>query len=109
MKVLCVVPSYWPAVEFGGPIFALRHLNKHLADNGLDVTVYSTNVAIENQVAGNQEVRLDGIPVTYFSYSKPFERFSSAGWQFSIPLKRALTGGLKQFDLVYIAGIWNYP
>jgi glycosyltransferase involved in cell wall biosynthesis len=39
MKILQVIPSYWPATQFGGTVFASQTLNKALARQGLDILV----------------------------------------------------------------------
>lgn len=46
MKTLCVIPSYFPAFQYGGPIASVHGLNKQLVRKGIDVTVY-TNVRLE--------------------------------------------------------------
>lgn len=109
MKILCVVPSYWPAFEFGGPIFSVHALNRALRERGVEVSVYTTNVGLGDTVDVDKEVDVDGVGVTYFSYSKLFEFFGTTGWQFSLPLTKALKAHIPDFDLVYIVGIWNYP
>lgn len=116
MKILCVVPSYHPAFKFGGPIFSVHFLNKTLAKKGVEMTVYTTNVGLEEKVPADKEVNVDGVKVTYFSFSQTIEflgkffgLFGPTGWQFSRPLSRALKENLNNFDLVYISAIWNYP
>ena len=109
MKLLCVVPSYWPAFKYGGPISSVHGLNKTLVEKGVDVTVYTTNVGLERKVAVNQEVNVAGVKVFYFAFTKLFELFGRTGWQFSRQMTKALKRELKIFDLVYIVAIWNYP
>src|SRR5262245_33380977 len=43
IKVLHVVPSFYPAVCYGGPIFSVLALNKELANLGCEVRVITTN------------------------------------------------------------------
>ena len=109
MRVLCVVPSYWPAVQFGGPIFSVHNLNKALVKKSIDVTVYTTNVGLEGKVPTNQVVDIDGVKVNYFTFTKFFEFLGVTGWQLSFTLTNALKKNLKSFDLVHIVGAWNYP
>ncbi len=70
MKILCVIPSYYPAFKFGGPIASVHFLNKSLAKKGVEVTVYTTNIGLEGEVPINQEVNVDGVKVIYFNFSK---------------------------------------
>lgn len=109
MKILCVVSSYWPAFQHGGPIYSVHTLNKALVKRGVGVSVYTTNVGLKEKVPVNQMVEVDGVRVTYFSFAKFFEFMGATGWQFSLPLTRALKNNLKVFDIIYTVGIWNYP
>ncbi|MGI9534878.1 MAG: glycosyltransferase, partial [Thermodesulfobacteriota bacterium] len=109
MKILFVSPSYWPAYQFGGPIQSLHLLNKALNKNGAEITVYSTNIGLENKVKSDREIIVEGINVKYFSYSRMFEFVGTTGWQFSLPLTKALKENVVNYDLVYILSIWNYP
>ncbi len=109
MKILCVIPTYWPAFQFGGPIFSVHYLHKALAKKGIDVTVYTTNSGLVSKVPAGEEVNLEGVKVTYFGFTKFFEFMSKDGWQFSHKMARALKNNLKDFDLIYIVNIWSYP
>ncbi len=109
MRLLCVIPSYWPAFQFGGPIFSEHALNKALVTKGIDVNVYTTNVGLNGRVPNNQEVDVDGVRVTYFAFTRFFEFLGATGWQFSLPMANALKENLKRFDIIYIVAIWNYP
>jgi len=109
MRVLTVIPSYWPAFEFGGPIYCIHDLNKTLAEKGVDIHVYTTNVGLNGQVTPNSTTDVDGVKVTYFKFSSLFEGLGKTGWQFSLPLTKALKKDIKSFDLIYIVSVWNYP
>ena len=109
MKLLSVVPSYWPAFQFGGPIFSVHNLNKSLASKGIDVTVYTTNAGLEGMVPPDREIPIDGVKVTYFSFSHLLDFIGTSGWQFSLPMTRALKSTIIDFDIVYIVALWNFP
>lgn len=110
MKLLCVVPSYWPAFQFGGPIYSVHNLNKALVNKGVNVTVYTTNVGLDDgNVPINEEVNVDGVKVFYFKFIKFFEFLGTTGWQFSPQITKKLRENLKNFDIIYINAIWNYP
>ena len=68
MKILHVVPSYYPAVRYGGPIVSVHGLCKALVEEGHEVHVYTTNVDgdKESDVALGVPVDLDGVKVWYF-------------------------------------------
>jgi glycosyltransferase involved in cell wall biosynthesis len=109
MKLLCVVPSYWPAFQYGGPIYALHGLNMALVKKGINVHVYTTNVGLDRKIPVNLEIDVDGVKVTYFGFTKFFEILGGTGWQFSWPMTMALKENVKNFDLIYIVSVWNYP
>lgn len=109
MKLLIVNPYYWPAFKRGGPAVSLHYLSKALVKRGARVSVYTTNVALADKVALNQEIDVDGVRVTYFSFRNLSSLIAELGWQFSRPLSRALKKNIKSFDLVYIATVWSYP
>ena len=104
MKILHIVSSYWPAFEFGGPIQSVHLLNKNLASLGLDVTVYTTNAGLEDkkEILGKENI-LEGVKVNYFPY------FGPRNYNFSPALFFALKENIKNFDLVHITGVWNFP
>ncbi len=104
MKILSVNPSYWPAFKAGGPIWAIHNLNKNLVKKGVEVTVYTTNFYLEDQkVEFFKEHNLEGVKVFYFPY-RGYGNFT-----FSYSLWKALRDNLKDFDLVHISHIWNFP
>jgi hypothetical protein len=71
MRILHVVPSYLPAVRYGGPIFAVHGLCRALAKRGHEVQVFTTNIdgpGISPTPIGTP-VDLDGIknPIFFLS------------------------------------------
>ena len=71
MKILHIVPSYFPAYRHGGPILSVHGINKWLVKKGAEVTVYTTNIDGLNEldVPINQLVDVDGVKVYYFKAS----------------------------------------
>lgn len=109
MRLLCVSPSYWPAFQFGGPIFSVHELNKRLASKGVEVSVYTTNAGLEKKPGSIGQRELDNIRVNYFAYSKLLHSLGSTGWHFSPAMSRAVSKNINNFDIVYIVAVWNYP
>jgi glycosyltransferase involved in cell wall biosynthesis len=108
MKVLCISPSYWPAFQYGGTVFAAHYLNKALIKNGVEVAVYAAHVGVTEYPA-NRPVMVDGVPVTFFDIVKLFEFMNPTGWQYSPKMSRAFKENLRGFDIVHIHALWNYP
>ncbi|MBN2198088.1 glycosyltransferase [Candidatus Wolfebacteria bacterium] len=104
MKILHIVSSYWPAFEFGGPIQSVHILNKFLIKKGIDITVYTTNAGLRNKdIVVKKQVDLDGVKVFYFPY------FGYVHFTFSLSLFWAIKKNIKNFDLIHITGVWNFP
>ena len=53
MKILHVVPTYYPATRYGGPIRSVHGLASALASQGHDIHVYTTNAGWESSIAGS--------------------------------------------------------
>jgi glycosyl transferase family 4 len=68
MRILHVVPSYYPAVRYGGPIFAVHGLCRALAARGHELHVFTTNIDGPGITATPvaTPVDLDGVQVRYF-------------------------------------------
>ena len=68
MQILHVIPTYLPAVRYGGPIFATHGLCKALAARGHEVQVFTTNVdgPGNSRVPIGLPVNLEGVQVRYF-------------------------------------------
>ncbi len=109
MKILCVIPAYWPAFQLGGPIFSVHNLNRTLAKKTVDISVYTTNFGLPETTPNAGDFDVDGVKVTYFTFTRFFEYLGTTGWQFSLPMTAALRGNLRLFDVIYIVAIWNYP
>jgi glycosyltransferase involved in cell wall biosynthesis len=105
LKILHVIPSYFPAIQFGGPIQSVHLLNRSLVEQGVQVNVFTTNAGLENQ-KGYQSERwqeLGGVKVKYFPY------FGYVHYNFSVSLLKALFKSVKEYDLVHITAVWNFP
>ncbi len=105
MKILHVVPSYFPAVRYGGPIHSVHGLCKALAARGHDVEVFTTNVdgrGVSN-VPLNVPVDLDGVKVWYF----PVPMFRRLYW--SPAMTAALRRHVGRFDIVHTHSVFLWP
>src|SRR5882762_10400101 len=69
MRLLHVVPTYLPAVRYGGPIFAVHGLCQALVARGHEVEVFTTNIdgPGNSPVSVGIPVSVDGVQVRYFS------------------------------------------
>jgi glycosyltransferase involved in cell wall biosynthesis len=105
MKILHVVPSYLPAVRYGGPIFAVHGLCKALAARGHQVQVFTTNIdgPGDSLVPIGHPVDLEGVQVRYFSC--PLLR--RLYW--APTLGRELESEIGKFDAVHLHSVFLWP
>ena len=105
MKLLHVVPSYLPAVRYGGPIYSVHALCAALAARGHDVDVYTTNAdgaGISDVPVGVRVLR-DGVAVTYFPTGAGRRLFRSPA------MRAALAANVRTFDIVHTHSVFLWP
>ena len=101
MKILHIVPTYFPATRYGGPIQSVHDLNKNLVKLGHRVTVFTTNIDGDKNltVPMGEPQLLDGVEVWYFPATfRP--------WFFSYQMLLAIRHKLASFDLVHITSVF---
>lgn len=105
MRLLHVIPTYLPAVRYGGPIQTVHALCRALAGHGHDVHVYTTSVdgPFDSDVPLGRPVDMEGVKVTYFR-SAVLRRL-----YWSPALGRAIETGVPGFDLVHVHAIYLWP
>lgn len=105
MRILHVVPSYLPAVRYGGPIVSVHALSAALARRGHDVHVVTTNVDGngDSDVPLNHPVLMDGVNVHYFP-STTLRRL-----YYSPKMAAALAARLPTFDVVHLHSVFLWP
>jgi glycosyltransferase involved in cell wall biosynthesis len=105
LRILQVVPAYYPAVRYGGPIRSVHGLSAALVARGHDVHVYTTNIdgAADLDVPLDQPVDLDGVKVRYFAVRAP-RRLCWAP-----TLADRLRRTIDEFDLVHLHSVFLWP
>jgi glycosyltransferase involved in cell wall biosynthesis len=105
LRILHVVPTYYPAVRYGGPIRSVHGLSAALARRGHDVHVYTTNMdGDENlDVPLDSSVDIDGVNVHYFGV--PLLR--RLCW--SPSLGAQLRSSIGTFDVVHLHSVFLWP
>ena len=105
MRLLHVVPTYLPAVRYGGPIRSVHALCRALAADGHDTHVFTTSVdgPGDSDVPLQHPVDREGVKVTYF----PSERLRRLYW--SPPMRRALAAAVGSFDVVHLHWVFLWP
>lgn len=105
LRILHVIPHYYPAVRYGGPIRSVHGLAAASVALGHDVHVYTTNVdgRSVSDVAVCVPVDRDGVKVWYFPIGLGRKLYRSA------ELARALRATVASFDIVHIHYVWTWP
>jgi glycosyltransferase involved in cell wall biosynthesis len=105
MRILHVIPSYLPAVRYGGPIFATHSLCKALAARGHEVQVFTTNIdgPGNSPVPIKLRVDLEGVQVRYF----PCPLLRRLYW--APALGHALESEIGKFDVVHLHSVFLWP
>ena len=105
LRLLHIVPTYLPAVRYGGPIRSVHALCRSLAAAGHDVHVFTTSVDGDgdSNVPLGTPVDVEGVKVSYF----PSRHLRRLYW--SPPLGRALSSAVATFDLVHLHAIYLWP
>lgn len=106
MKILHVVPSYYPATYWGGPIFSVYALNNALARlPDVALTVLTTDTA------GPQvKERLDRIGLTgLYPDQEVIIARRIAGASVSPGLLRRLPGLVRRADVVHLTATYSFP
>jgi glycosyltransferase involved in cell wall biosynthesis len=105
LRILQVVPTYFPAVRYGGPIRSVHSLGKSLAERGHEVHVFTSSMdGPQNlNVPLNTPVNMDGVIVHYF----PARLFRRICW--CPAMRTALEGGTASFDVLHLHSIFLWP
>jgi glycosyltransferase involved in cell wall biosynthesis len=105
LRILQVVPAYYPAVRYGGPIRSVHALCAALVRRGHQVSVYTTNVdgEADSDVPLGTPVDMEGVLVHYF----PVPALRRLFW--SPALSRQLRRNVAEFDLVHVHSIFLWP
>jgi glycosyltransferase involved in cell wall biosynthesis len=105
LRILHVVPNYYPAVRYGGPIRSVHALSAALVQMGHEVHVFTSSMdgPVDLDVPEGTPVNLDGVLVRYFRV--PFLR--RLCWCPS--MHTALEAEVSSFDVVHLHSVFLWP
>jgi glycosyltransferase involved in cell wall biosynthesis len=105
MRILHVVPTYLPAVRYGGPMFSIHALCRSLAAMGHEVHVATTSLdgPDDLDVALGTPVDRDGVAVWYFPVTPPRRIARSPA------LGRHLRERMHAFDVLHTHAMFQWP
>ena len=105
MKILHVIPGYYPAIRYGGPTESVHLLNMALAKQGIYVDVLTTDSGIKdrNDIVLNEWVYHKGVRIKYLRC------YFSERYAFSPSVFNLLLRQTKNYDLVHLTALWSFP
>ena len=105
LRILQVVPTYFPAVRYGGPIRSVHALSKALVDLGHEVHVFSSSMDGPKDLEVDEAVPtiIDGVYVHYFRV--PMLR--RLCWCPS--MLHALREQASSFDIMHLHSVFLWP
>lgn len=105
LKILQVVPYFYPAWAYGGIPRVVYELSKELVRRGNDVTVYTTDVLNQDSRynQSGKEAVVDGIKVHYF---KNLSNTLAYNYQVFLPigLGSFIQRTISKFDIIHVHG-----
>jgi glycosyltransferase involved in cell wall biosynthesis len=108
MKILQVVPYFYPAWAYGGIPRVVYELSKELVRKGHEVTVYTTDAldAHSRNSSGGKTVTVDGIKVHYL---RNLSNGLAYNYQLFLPLglNRLAGQNIASFDVIHLHGHRN--
>src|ERR1019366_4528647 len=105
LRILQVVPTYFPAVRYGGPIRSVHFLGKALVERGHEVHVFTSSMDGPNDldVPLAIPVNMDGVLVHYF----PVSWARRLCW--CPTMQSALKRETASFDLLHLHSVFQWP
>jgi len=99
VRILQVIPYFYPAWSFGGPVRVAFHISRELVARGHEVTVFTTTAldASTDFKASRNEYMVDGIKVRYFANVARFKEL-----YFSPSMASALRKEAQNSDIVHL-------
>jgi glycosyltransferase involved in cell wall biosynthesis len=107
MRVLHVLPSLAPT--YGGPSAALIGLSAALAERGVYSETVTTDLGVEDRqkIDHGRLTEFEGVNVRYFP--RMFSEWLPRDFALSPRLARWLKARIRDYDIVNIHGLFNYP
>jgi glycosyltransferase involved in cell wall biosynthesis len=96
-RILVSAPAYWPALEFGGPIWIAKDLAEGLADTGREVAVVTT--ALPRLTRRTQVQEVGGVEVRYLATPARYR------WLGLAPTAGRTLARAARPDLVHVFGV----
>ncbi|GEM_PF-1639443 len=110
MRILYIMPAFYPSIKFGGPVKNIYELCVRQVEAGHNIAVYTTDLYLDDGVVWDEETTLDGLRVTYFKNNFLLKKLNPR-YFYSKKYATQLKKTIKDFNLVSIhdsRSIMNY-
>lgn len=104
LNISLIIPSFYPATVYGGPIFSSLHTSKALASRGHKIMVSTTNANRPNRLTENTKIWHEietNIFVRYY--------FDTVLERFSFPLFNNIKKDISNSDIVHVQYTFSTP
>ena len=104
MKILLIIPSFYPAFVYGGPIFSTLYTLEELTiDDEVHIKVCTTNANMNSKLnlPANRWLNVKGFPVKYYN--------ESVVGKFSLFLFFNIWKEIKEAKVIHIQSMFNTP
>ncbi len=105
MRILHVSLAYYPAVQYGGVLPAIRGFCKGLSRLGHECVICTTDTDGYQVMDVPCQTPLSFDEATVYYFHSAFMRF----WGWSGSMSKWLETNIAGFDIVHVHGLWNIP
>ena len=106
MKILQVIPAFYPAMAYGGTVAASYHLSRELARRGHEVTVYTSDSLDKYHRQKTRISEIDGIKAYYFKNLS--NRLAWDRLVFTPGMRLQLSKDIRNFDIIHLHGARSF-
>lgn len=105
LRILQIIPNYFPAVRYGGPIRSVHALSRGLVDRGHEVHVFTSSMDGPNDLpqTSKKPTQIDGVQVTYF----PVPVLRRLCW--CPAMRTELVKVAPAFDVMHLHSVFRWP
>lgn len=106
MKILQMIPVFYPAFAYGGTVSAALNISKELVNRGHEVTVFTSDTIDKSTRQTIPYLEYEGIKIHYFRNLS--NRMAWNRYIFNPGMIRALQNNIRNFDVVHLHGARNF-
>jgi glycosyltransferase involved in cell wall biosynthesis len=106
MKILQMIPAFYPALAYGGTVNVAYNISKELAKRGHEVTVYTSDTLDKDSRQKENFTVINDIKVYYFKNIS--NRLAWARFVLNTGVISALRKNINDFDIIHLHGFRNF-